>query len=73
MTIEVEKGVPLPDSKWRGAAKYPWLTLEVGDSFFVPGIKSASRISGQWWVQKRTGRKFTKRAVDGGVRVWRIK
>lgn len=72
MTIEVEKGVPIPESK-QGMPKYPWKEMEVGDSIFVPWAKSVSSFSAHWYAQKSTGKKFIKRAVDGGVRVWRIK
>ena len=33
---EVRKDVPMPNKGSGGCAKYPWRTLKVGDSFFVP-------------------------------------
>ena len=65
--IPIEKGVPMPDR----SLKYPWLRMEIGDSFFVVtraihGIASVASYTG-----KRYNRTFTCRAQDGGVRVWR--
>ena len=73
MAIAIDKGIPLPP---RGSgspvpAKYPWLTMGVGDSFLVSG-RTARNFSSQIHVaQKSTGRKFAARTADGGVRVWR--
>ena len=70
--IEVEKNVPIPQGA--GAPqRYPWKTMDVGDSFLVTHIprNSALRISS---VASRLYQplKFTARTVNGGVRIWRI-
>jgi hypothetical protein len=71
--LKIEKKVPLPVLRKKGPTKFPWLEMQVGDSFFVPegnlvNLRSnASRASG---VYQKT---FTARAVEGGVRVWRVK
>ena len=76
MTIEIEKGVPLP-KRSRGpgrprSGKYPFQQMEVGDSFLISNVASNSVacISGRW--AKRTGFKFSQRKVEGGYRVWRV-
>ena len=66
----IEKNVPIPLG--HAAAKYPLREMEIGDSFFVPGIGKASDFSASYMAGKRLGRKFTIRAVEGGIRVWRI-
>lgn len=66
MTIEVEKGIPMPDKVRARNGKYPWDTMEVGDSFFLPGRTK------KILVQKRLKpRIFRQAAVEGGLRVWR--
>jgi hypothetical protein len=76
--FEIEKNIPLPPA--RGPlAKYPFGELAVGDSFFVPetqdvaGAKLSRRMASAAQVSsRRSGAKYSCRAVDGGVRVWRI-
>lgn len=70
--VKIEKGVPLVR---HGATKYPWRSMEVGDSFFVPTKRA--KFAGQVGVaQRTTGFKFSTRCEtkDGveGCRVWRI-
>ena len=68
--IKIDKGVPLPVT-YTVNLKYPWLEMEIGDSFFVNATQS--RIgSHAWQMGNRHNRKFTTRKVDGGVRVWRV-
>jgi len=70
--IEIEKGIPIPNDGRGRPSRYPWTTMDVGDSFFIPG-KTAHDFSGiASGAGFRTGRKFTTRTVEGGVRVWRI-
>ena len=74
--IKIETGIPLPPAN---GAKYPFATMNVGDSFFVPFDGEdpntvRERIgspAGQW--SRRHEQKFTVRRVAGGMRVWRIK
>ena len=70
----VEHNIPVPTSSGKGRpSKYPWAVMKVGDSFFVPGIKTV-QIAGVAQSQARNhGTKWTTRAVNGGARVWRIK
>ena len=70
--LEISSDIPPPtDRKGGRQSMYPWDTLEVGMSFFVPG-KVTSEIGGalNWAAQKR-GTKYVSRSEGGGVRVWR--
>jgi hypothetical protein len=70
--FEIRHDVPLPRSK------YPLSKMEVGDSFVVPlngdtpkRVRSKlSSAAGQY--KNRHGSRFTVRAVEGGVAVWRV-
>jgi hypothetical protein len=64
----VEKNIPLPSRK--GNAKYPWATMEVGDSFLCP-TKPANAHSLANSASKN-GKKFTARTTADGCRVWRV-
>jgi len=77
--LKVDKGIPLPQRK-RGAGKpyrkltggkYPWLKLQLGDSFLVADRDIGSLTSQANVAGHRYDRKFETRKVDGGVRVWR--
>lgn len=79
--IIVESGVPMPKRKWRTPpnARYPWASMEVGDSFLVPrpsGVdhnRFSSKVSNAAnEARKRTGRVFRCRSMTTGVRVWRV-
>jgi hypothetical protein len=65
----IEKNVPLVPAP--GApTKYPFLQMEIGDSFLVtdrtrPQVGAAAGRAG-----KLSGRKFKARTVEGGARVW---
>ena len=70
--IEIDKNVPLPPKTSR-KRKYPWETMQIGDSFLIPealriyGYSMASRASKDY-----APKKFCSRSVEGGARVWRI-
>jgi len=75
---EIEKNIPIPGGKEKGRkTKYPWSEMKVSDSFFIPDAKKG--VSGNYSsvvspANKRFGTKrFIQRAVNGGLRVWRIK
>jgi hypothetical protein len=70
MNITIERGIPIPPKASR-EAKYPFDALDIGDSFFVEGKAAKSFGSTIQAATKRTGFKFTFRAFDDGVRVWR--
>lgn len=56
--------------------KYPFATMEVGQSVFLPGRTPATALNATRVYSQRTGFKFSVRAweEDGvqGARVWRI-
>ena len=71
--IKIDKNVPLP--KRSGARKYPWASMQVGDSFFISLLSMPTRNS-LYACAKWAGIKISVNSVteDGvrGVRVWRI-
>jgi hypothetical protein len=74
--FEIEHNIPIP---LRLSEKMPVEKMAMGDSFFVPltDDRTVSELRRQviaalQWYRKNTGRHFTVRSVDGGVRVWRI-
>lgn len=66
----IESGIVL--SRRRDSTKYPLASLEVGDSFLVPGAVARRLATAASQAGKRLGRKFATRKVEGGVRVWRL-
>jgi hypothetical protein len=73
--IQIDRGVPLPPSQQIFKRKYPFSTMAVGDSFFVPGMVR-QRMAGPIRYASCECRKFTtRRTVENGIpglRVWRI-
>ena len=72
---EIDRAIPIPPpSRGPGAVKYPWAVMEVGDSFFVPGI-TKDNIYSSIKNASRDGRSFVARRVTEngvrGLRVWR--
>jgi len=72
MQIEVDKSVPLPEPKLGRPKKYPFAEMEVGDSFFVPQEKVRSASKSASMYKAAHGGDFTRRSVEGGVRIWRV-
>jgi hypothetical protein len=70
--FKVEHGVPMPPEKRGRASSYPWLEMEVGDSFFVPDGKLQTLRGRAAYAGARHHRKFACRPVEGGIRVWRM-
>jgi len=68
--MQIEKNVPKPASNRH--AKYPWQSMEVGDSVFFDNSYDDGKIrSSLSHYGKRSGRVYSAHRVDGGVRVWR--
>ena len=74
----IEKNVSMP--KRKGTSKYPFASLEIGDSFFIPNFPAGDAAArGQYWVRK-LGWHFSARSVEEkhngklvpGVRIWRV-
>lgn len=73
--MEVEKDVPVSEVANR---KYPLADMDVGDSFFmateaIRAIGQRIRSSVQHYRRTNPHTKFVVRAVDGGIRCWRVK
>ena len=72
---KIEADIPIPVAVKKGGAgrkpKYPFAELQVGESFLVPGKTTDKFGATVTLARKRTGRNFTTRNVEGGVRIWR--
>lgn len=69
--VKIDKGIPLPP---QGPAqrKYPWIEMEVGDSFVVRvGTHTARCLAGNA-SRKYAPKKFRHGASDGVTRIWRV-
>lgn len=82
MTPVIEQGIPIPPKKnGKQAHTWPLDQMAVGDSFVVPPREGVSvpnlarRATAAIGNFRRTHplARFTVRAVDGHVRVWRIR
>jgi hypothetical protein len=74
MSIVIEKGIPLPEGlrpKCLGLAQLV-KQLEVGDSFLVPNAKITSLKTYCSKLGAQNAIRLAARAVEGGVRVWRV-
>jgi hypothetical protein len=73
MDIKLETNIPMPPKPGTGRKeKYPWAAMNVGDSFFAPGVPGATMSQNIRGTKKRyPGTAYAYRTVDGGVRVWR--
>lgn len=69
------RSVPIPPR-----SKYPWKTIDVSDSFFVPVSGDKERFLRQMRIQSiRAGKKYSRRFVtrtvneqgQEGIRIWR--
>lgn len=80
----IDKGVPLPCPTAKRLARprrdrrsYPWPSMEPGDSVFFPdepdGHSSGPARAARNYVRRGgQGKRFTARAENGGVRIWRV-
>jgi len=69
-TIQIDKKIPPPEEKKRNF--YPYKSMEIGESFFVPEVETRLMCNNNNRVAKATGKKFVARREGNGVRVWRI-
>lgn len=73
--IKIDKNMPMPTRNNGHEGRkpiYPWLTMEVGDSFLMPGhvktsINYASKASATY-----APRRFASRKTPEGTRIWRV-
>lgn len=53
-------------------AVYPWNTLAVGDSFWVPAeIRAKTQIAASAWKSRHPGWDYVSRREGAGSRIWR--
>jgi hypothetical protein len=79
---EIEKNIPIIGCRWKRERKYPFLEMEVGDSFFVP-LKEKEikrkRNAIMSAAHHYRNRKFLSRIISSekdaiiGLRFWRVK
>ncbi|MBX3488902.1 hypothetical protein [Parvibaculum sp.] len=80
--IEIDKNIALPPLPQTFLRLYPFPDMDVGDSFFLAGkaaerqrLRQRIRCAARRFAARRAApdeRRFTTRAVEGGVRCWRI-
>ena len=72
--MKIDKNVPIPKKTGVGCpSKYPFLDMEVGDSFYIEGKNEgkAARASAASCT-KRHGLRFSGRKEGSGHRIWRV-
>jgi hypothetical protein len=72
--LKIESGIPLPREgpPW-GAISGALGKLKVGDSVLLPFYTRTDQLGSiRAIMQRRANMRLTTKAVDGGVRVWRI-
>jgi hypothetical protein len=78
-SIEIDKHVPIPrhGNTGRRSSPYPFLEMQVGESFFVPNGKRNTLAHYATHFRYTVGKTFTVRAWEEngarGFRVWRTK
>lgn len=73
--MQIDKAIPISDAKTGRKAKYPFNKMMVGDSVFFKGEVLNSRSKPYSAARSHaddTGKKFSGRTVDGGLRIWRV-
>lgn len=72
--IKIDKGIPLPTNRFKSGPtrKYPWLEMQIGDSFVAPKRLVNTNANARY-----APRRFLVRTIveDGQkvFRVWRVK
>jgi hypothetical protein len=67
--MTIEQGIPVPPMPKNDFS--PLGRLQVGESVFFPDISTTNMSSPILHWSHRTGYGFTRKTMDGGVRVWR--
>ena len=72
--IKIDKDIPIKSRRRRRnfTSKYPFESMEIGDSFFISGDYHKTYGCVYMAMRKFKNFKFVIRGVDGGVRCWRI-
>lgn len=66
--LPIDTGIPIPADR-RGARKYPFAEMAIGDSFWAPDYTNARTSAGQYG--RLHGMRFTGRKDGKGIRIWR--
>ena len=73
-TVDKDVPMPAPGNRPGAVARYPFRSMEIGDSFFVPEgdfpldtVRRAAVRNSEY-----LGRTFKAAKMPGGVRVWRF-
>ena len=71
--VKIDKGMPIPSRTRSRSNEWQQLLerLELGDSFLLPTEANKSIISAITTCHKNTRKKFVRRVLSEGVRVWR--
>ena len=73
----VEDGVQIPEKKTNARqSRYPFGTMQVGQSVLITDRKPDTVNSAIQAIKRQPehrDKKFVKRKMEGGVRVWRVK
>jgi hypothetical protein len=70
--ITIDKNIPFPERK----RHYPFVEMEVGDSFFTKKNRNAISAIARYWAKRLNCKFSTAEVVEQGVegvRVWRTK
>ena len=73
---EIEEGIHMPPGLATGAKLYHFEKMKVGDSMFFETfreVNSAQTSAYDWGLRHNKGFKVSRRKVEGGYRLWRIK
>ena len=75
---EIEKNIEMPCELGRKKKyNFPFLSMEIGDSFFIAGIGRTGEIESSKMqmtsIKKKTELEFASKTYPDGLRIWRIK
>lgn len=69
--IKIEKGIPAPQFGGRGARKYPWHEMKVGDSFVFPTSASFAYEAARTATKRYAPKVFRAGKNGDEMRCWR--
>ena len=70
-SFKIETGIPVPPGGHDKNRKYPFATMNVGDSVFVAADPNNLFRGAAYAYGKANGKKFTVRKMPDGFRCWR--
>lgn len=71
---KIQKNLPMPKPVGAGRpTKYPWNTMEVGDSFALPTLDYNTALAYCSGASRRYKKQFKTRFYKGEYRIWRTK